>query len=136
MNLSNEAIKGIAVWALSDNTGVSSSTIASVALGIKEDKNSWRISFDCPHDASDFGRCIRLLNLVPELREYLPAVVEACPQWAPLVAIWDELEALGPTPMLDGRIRELRDTCLEAGGYRKVGKGTWVKVKPLPDAPK
>lgn len=135
MTLSNEAIKGIALWALSGTTGVSASTIASVALGVKEDKNNFRVSFDCPHDASDFGRCLRLLKLVPELREYLPAVVEACPQWAPLVAIWDELEELGPTLLCDRRIREMRDFCREAGGYRKVGNGTWVKIRPLPDAP-
>lgn len=131
MTLSSDAIKRIALWALSGTTGVSASTIASVALGIKP---GGRVSFDCPHDADDFGRCHRLLVLVPELIDYLPAVIEACPQWAPLVPIWHRLTALyiEDPAQCDCRIRELRDKCREAGGWRELGNGSWVRTQPLP----
>lgn len=131
MQLSNDAIKRIALWALSGTTGVSASTIASVALGMKE---GGRSSFDCPHDAGDFGRCLRLLENVPELRAYLPAVIEVCPQWAPLVPIWDELTLLYAESVTKchDRFRDIRDNCREAGGWHKVGAYTWVKTKPLP----
>jgi hypothetical protein len=132
VNLSTDANKRIALWALSGTTGVSASTIARVALGIKHDGG--RVSFDCPHDADDFGRCLRLLSQVPELHEYLPAVVEACPQWAPLVPIWSELTLLyAESPSLcNDRFRDVRDNCREAGGWRKIGEGTWVRTQPLP----
>lgn len=128
MQLSTDAIKRIALWALSGTTGVSASTIASVALGIEE---GGRVSFDCPHDSGDFGRCLRLLEMVPELRDFLPAVVEACPQWAPIVPIWEELAAL-PAVAIGERFRDIRDNCREAGGWHKVGAYTWVKTKLLP----
>ena len=69
--------------------------------------------------------------LVPELRDFLPAVVEACPQWAPIVPIWEELAAL-PAVAIGERFRDIRDNCREAGGWHKVSAYTWVKTKPLP----
>jgi hypothetical protein len=131
MTLSNDAIKRIALWALSGTTGVSASTIACVAMGVKENN---RVSFDCPHDADDFGRCHRLLGLVPELLEYLPAVIEACPQWAPLVPIWHELTALyiEDPARCNYRMRDVRDNCRKAGGWHKIGSGVWVRTRPLP----
>lgn len=133
MTLSNDAIKRIALWALSGTTGVSASTIASVALGIQE---GGRVSFDMPYDAGDFGRCLRLLEMVPELHDYLPAVAKACPQWKPLLPIWSELTLLyAESPDLcHNRFREIRDTCREAGGWKKTGSLTWVKTHTLPGA--
>lgn len=133
MTLSTDAMMRITVWALSDDCGVSSKTIARVALGMT---TTSRIDFDCPHDAGDFGRCYRLLRLVPELEEFLPAVVEACPQWAPLMLIWSrlmEMYAAGDRDGCGALIREYRDSCREAGGWKRVGEGSWVRTRPLPE---
>lgn len=141
----------IAKWALGGDTGVSSETIACVALGLTPDKHNYR--FDTPSDGSDFGRCYRLLKAIPELRAVLPWVVAACPKWGPLVAIWDELVELyekdqAEEPIYEkvsrgpgrksyqhmvnkrscyDRIKGLYDECMIAGGWVKTGSCTWTK---------
>jgi len=44
-----------------------------------------------PHDPSDFYRCHKLLELIPEWREELPKMREVSPAWAALVDNWDML---------------------------------------------
>lgn len=132
MTLSTDAVKRIALWSLSGSTGVSAKTIACVALGIKENA---RVDFDMPYDAGDFGRCLRLLEMVPELHEYLPAVAQACPQWGPLLPIWSELTLLYSESPEDchNRFREIRDSCREAGGWKRLSESQWVRTRPLPE---
>jgi hypothetical protein len=60
-------------WALGRDTGLSSKALCAFMLGISQD------SYQPPLDASDRGRCIRLLELIPE--------------WIPRL---DELAALKP----------------------------------------
>jgi hypothetical protein len=141
----------IAVWALSGDTGVSSETIACIAMGITEEQRRWR--FDIPGDAGDFGRCYRLLKVVPELRNALPLVADKFPKYRPLVDIWDELTSLyekdeSEEPVYEmvsmGRGRrkrrqrvngracydkliELHDACMEAGGWIKTSPCSWTK---------
>lgn len=140
----------IARWFASDYTGVSSETIASIALGMTEpERHGW----DMPYDSGDFGRCYRLIKKIPELRDVLPRVAELCPQWKPIVEIWDELVALyeadeAEEPVYEkeppkgrgrfrrtimvnkrscnDRIRGLRDACMLAGGWTKTRSG-WEK---------
>lgn len=52
-------------WALGDDTGSSSKSLCKFMLGIEEKHPSF------PLDAADRGRCIRLLNLIPEWWDYL-----------------------------------------------------------------
>ena len=59
----------IIVWALGDDTGMSSKAICRFMLGIKGD-------YSAPSDADDRGRCIRLLNLVPEWWDRLDEMAE------------------------------------------------------------
>lgn len=47
-----------------------------------------------PRDPGDLGRCLRLLEAVPEWRERLPEVAALSPEWAALVSEWDHLAAL------------------------------------------
>lgn len=56
-------------WALSGDTGISSEAIARHMTG-----NAGRMS--PPSDASDRGRCIRLLELIPEWITRLPEMVK------------------------------------------------------------
>lgn len=74
-------------WFNSGKTGASSKCIAFHLTG----RDS---SGDYPHDASDFGRCVGLLNAVPELRVDLPKMASLNRYWAALVEQWDEIEAL------------------------------------------
>ena len=76
-------------WIVSADTGISSKTIWSVMMGVEM---SWHAS--PPLDPSDFGRCFRLLVLVPGWRARLPEVAARYPEWAPLIREWDELERL------------------------------------------
>ena len=69
-----------------------------------------------PGDPDDFGRCHRLLVLIPEWRERLREVAAAYPRWRGLVENWDELTSLYleelPTrhaPRCYKRMQELRE---------------------------
>lgn len=78
-------------WIAGGDCGVSSRTIWSVMMGAKVSRE-WLTNY--PHDPSDFGRCHRLLNLMPEWRQRLGEMAPLGPQWAALVGAWDELTAL------------------------------------------
>jgi UTP:GlnB (protein PII) uridylyltransferase len=47
-----------------------------------------------PYDPDDFGRCLGLLEAVPELREHVPKMAEHGKVWTAYVAHWAEMEAL------------------------------------------
>lgn len=47
-----------------------------------------------PHDLDDFGRCYRLLQLIPEWRFKLHIMSNVSRQWAKLVENWDEITKL------------------------------------------
>lgn len=49
---------------------------------------------DVPHDADDFGRCVRLLEAMPEFRPQLHKVSDKHPEWGQIIANWDGLEFL------------------------------------------
>lgn len=58
-------------WALSGNTGISSEALACFML-----KYPQRRSMIPPSDADDRGRCIRLLELIPEWITRLPELAQ------------------------------------------------------------
>lgn len=64
LTLSESRVRGEALkvieWATGSDTGASSNALCRFMLGIKSDRYSH------PLDTSDRGRCIRLLNLIPE----------------------------------------------------------------------
>lgn len=99
---------GLYAWLNCDHTGVSSEFMAGVLSG------KFSRKFGHPHDPDDFKRCLWLLDACPELRENLSRLSEHGPEWAALVANWDELEALfceefptGKAPRLAAMISEL-----------------------------
>lgn len=100
-------------WLDSGDTGISSRTIWSVMMNRKPVGRWW--DADVPHDPGDFGRCYRLLKVMPEWRTRLHEVALKYSDWGPLVQAWDELTALyeeelpnGTAPKLYKRIQELR----------------------------
>lgn len=110
---------GMEAWLASDSTGVSSLYMARHLASLAGLGAVYAPPHDepFPHDPSDFGRCVGLLDAVPELRPHLATLADGHgPVWAGLVAAWGELEALfreelpsGKAPKLYKRMREIID---------------------------
>jgi hypothetical protein len=74
-------------WLLSDDTGLSSMAIVARMEGVLGRS-------DFPRDASDLGRCIRLLALMPEWKPRIHEMRDVHPVWAKIVERWDDLIGL------------------------------------------
>lgn len=102
-------------WFATDS-GLSSKTIASVL--VPELRRCLpEGDFRTPADPSDFGRCYRLLKIIPKGRERLGEVAAKFPEWSGLVKNWGELTDLyeeelpsGEAPKLYARIKQLTGT--------------------------
>lgn len=79
-------LEGLAKWGVSDDTGASSKSIARAALGLKPPPHP-----DYPYDIADLGRCLRLLNAVPEARFGLTELGKVSRVWKALDERWDEI---------------------------------------------
>ena len=77
-------------WTTTRDTGSSSFALGAYMLGAEV--GSFKASH--PHDPSDLGRCLRLLELIPEWKERMGEMSVLSPAWAALVAHWDELARL------------------------------------------
>lgn len=95
-------------WLQNGDTGTSSKTIWSVMMGTTPERA------DIPYDPADFGRCYRLLKVMPEWTSRLGEVADKYPAWRPFVAAWQELTDLyerelpdGYAPLLYARMRAL-----------------------------
>lgn len=84
-------------WRESGDTGASSKTIWGVMMGLPYRHASH------PLDGDDLGRCIRLLERIPEWKPRLPEMAAVSPYWAALVENWADLERLAaltaPSPL-------------------------------------
>mgnify|MGYP001264867867 CR=1 FL=1 len=76
-------------WQATGDIGVSSATMASIALGMKESFYGRR--FDAPYDPSDMLRCMQLLEAIPEIREHFPAIANNVPAFKGIIEHWDSL---------------------------------------------
>ncbi len=106
----NAAGIGLVAWLASDDTGMSSKAMAHHLFGIAG-KDRHRCH---PLDPSDFGRCHRFLQAVPEAQDKLHIMANVSDVWAKLVAIWPDLTALyleelptGTCPKLFAKMKEL-----------------------------
>lgn len=122
-------------WIAGRDVGTSSRTIWSVMQDVTPS------DADVPYDADDFGRCYRLLALIPEWRGSLPRVARRYPAWSALVREWDRLtemyeRVIGPTgkdwnraasAALYDAMQPLIDEGRVAAGWVKTGPGSWRK---------
>lgn len=98
---------------LSIDSGISSKTIASVLVPeLRSCVAEWGAGV--PRDPADFGRCYRLLKLIPGGTERMGEVAARYPEWAPLVSNWSELTRMyeeelptGSAPKMYRRMKEL-----------------------------
>lgn len=106
-------------WLLSDDTGASSQAICAHMMGEA-------CEGDYPHDPSDLGRCLRLLDRVPEFQSRIREMAVHGPGWAGLIENWDTIVHLYHHE--DGQPPEHRPQSpqtykalklAEADGYRK-----------------
>lgn len=69
-----DELKLASEWLLSGDTGISSKALCAHMLGMEPDHNM------PPSDADDRGRCIRLLNKIPEWWVRLDEMAQYSPQ--------------------------------------------------------
>lgn len=103
----------IVEWLSGSDTGVSSKALAFAFLG----ETYFRARF-APADPADLGRCLRLIRLVPQVREMVDELAGyGHKEWERLAPHWDELTALfesekghplGKAPKTYQRMQEIR----------------------------
>lgn len=76
-------------WLASGDCGISSKCLVYAALGMFSTLR-W---FDQspPYDPSDLGRCLRMLKLMPWVRELAWPTLAASPRWKRVLDNWDKL---------------------------------------------
>lgn len=80
---------GLTAWLASDRVGASSKYMADVLTG-----KTLGVKYAHPHDPSDFGRCLGLLDAVPAFRDRLSMMSAESGEWDRLVHAWDQIELL------------------------------------------
>lgn len=90
MEVSTEEMLGYYQWACGGDAWISSKTIIYALRGVDLLGTT---PPSPPLDPSDFGRCLRILQRFHWLKPFLPMVAAKYPEWAGLVAHWNELEA-------------------------------------------
>lgn len=112
-------------WITGRDTGASSKAIWAVMMGAKSDGSY-------PSDGDDLGRCLRLLEAVPEWKPRLGEMAAVNRYWAALVTHWDELAALhseqGGGSAVYKRMKQILDP-LEATDPRIVKLGNGASIR-------
>ncbi|MDC9825692.1 hypothetical protein PRN20_18310 [Devosia sp. ZB163] len=115
-------IERAAAWIAGRDTGASSKALWATMMGVPSDKSH-------PHDGDDLGRCIRLLEAVPEWKARIGEMAAVSAYWAALVPHWDELVELHNRSGREVyvRMRQLLDP-VEAADPKvfRMGKGVTV----------
>jgi len=75
-------------WMKYGETGLSSKTMWYHFMNCAD------FAIDYPHDPSDFGRCYKLLEAVPEWKSRIKELASLSPVWKKLVENWDKLSRM------------------------------------------
>lgn len=82
-------------WISGNDTGMSSKAIwEHMMLG---DVTRELRSVPHPHDPDDFGRCYRLLRIMPDWQSRIGEMAKYSSEWAALVAVWPRLALMYET---------------------------------------
>jgi len=106
-------MNNIIEWLNGEDTGMSSRFMVAVLTGTK-----WVDDFDAqphPHDVSDFGRCYRMLNAIPQFKNDLDKLKPYGDVWPKLIDNWDEMTRLYERDRSIGRCPELYKLMKELG---------------------
>lgn len=79
---------GLTAWLASDDVGMSSKFMASVLSG------QFQAEFAIPYDQEDLGRCLRMIQAVPELTPRIGEMRKHGPMWAAVADKWDRWTAM------------------------------------------
>lgn len=74
---------GLTAWLASDDVGMSSKFMASVLSG------QFQAEFAIPYDPADFGRCVRMIQAVPELKGLIHLMCKHGPMWTAVADNWE-----------------------------------------------
>lgn len=105
-DMTTSAVDRAIWWYENGERGISSETIFANLVKVHGEFAKARFSlrqkkdWGHPSDPSDFYRCYKLLQAVPELRKSLDVMKSVSPQWSALVDNWDKL-----TEMLEEQLR-------------------------------
>lgn len=89
---SSHDLLAVAGWLVGNDTGSSSKWLAATAIAGSVPESKYAPSY--PRDASDLGRCIRLIEAAPSVRNAFPLLAAACGKWAVLIEKWDALTTI------------------------------------------
>ncbi|SUG89888.1 Uncharacterised protein [Salmonella enterica subsp. enterica] len=79
-------------WQTKGHVGISSATMASIALGLE--KSFYHGRFDAPSDPADLRRCMMLVDEIPEIKDSFPLIAKKVKRFSPILREWDSLIAL------------------------------------------
>lgn len=81
-----ERLQKAVIWLVGGDTGISSKTMCAALFGATP-KDS-----DMPHDAGDFGRCLRFIRFMPDgTKDIVFKKLSDKPEWVEIGKRWDEL---------------------------------------------
>lgn len=74
---------GLTDWLASDDVGMSSKFMASILTG------QFSAEFAIPHDPDDLGRCIRMIQAIPELKGTIHLMCSHGTMWTAVANNWE-----------------------------------------------
>jgi hypothetical protein len=90
INLSQESLNKIFEMSSNDEIGIASNTMLYGVTG----KSIYSNERDIPDDSDAFGRCLKLVDNIPEIGQNLNLLAENLPLWIPIVREWDNLKSI------------------------------------------
>lgn len=83
----------VSEWLAGDDTGLSSKSLAREFLGLSHDQDRYFKGINYPLDPADIGRCFRLIEMCPPVRDAVFSLATKSDMWKKLSERWDEIYA-------------------------------------------